>query len=71
MKNWADGKAADIGELQVVPDSYNAAYIAAGTGTGLGSSAAGGAAENAAAAGPFYQQLARHAQYLEVSGKKQ
>lgn len=61
VKDWANGEAGDIGELQVVPDSYNAAYaIAPGTsGDSSGAAAAAGG-------GPFYQQLARHAQYLEV-----
>ncbi|WIA28454.1 hypothetical protein OEZ86_010998 [Tetradesmus obliquus] len=66
VKDWADGNAADLGELQVLPDSYATAYTAAGS-SGSSSSTAGGsnAATAAAAEGPFYQQLARHAQYLE------
>ncbi|WIA08391.1 hypothetical protein OEZ85_007830 [Tetradesmus obliquus] len=72
VKDWADGNAADLGELQVLPDSYATAYTAPGSSgsSSSSSSAAGGssAAAAAAAEGPFYQQLARHAQYLESQG---
>jgi hypothetical protein len=70
VKDWANGNAADIGELQVLPDSYATAYTAGpGSSSSSSNSTAGGNSSAAAAAaeGPFYQQLARHAQYLEVS----
>jgi hypothetical protein len=56
VKDWANGQAADIGELQVVAGSAGTGYS-----TGNGSSAA--AADSTT---PFYQQLGQHAQYLEV-----
>lgn len=55
VKDWANGEAADIGELQVVAGSQ---------GTGYSTGAGGAAAADMTA--PFYQQLAQHAQYLEV-----
>lgn len=57
VKDWANGQAADIGELQVVAGSV-------GTGYSTGSSSTTAAAADAAT--PFYQQLGQHAQYLEV-----
>jgi hypothetical protein len=53
----------------VLPDSYATACTAAGNGASSSTAANGGRSAAAAAAeGPFYQQLARHAQYLEVRG---
>jgi hypothetical protein len=56
VKDWANGEAGDIGELQVVSGSV-------GTGYTTGSDSATAAAD---ASVPFYQQLGQHAQYLEV-----
>jgi hypothetical protein len=56
VKDWANGEAGDIGELQVVSGSV-------GTGYSTGSDTAAAAAD---ASQPFFQQLGQHAQYLEV-----
>lgn len=56
VKDWANGEAGDIGELQVVSGSV-------GTGYSTGSDGTAAAAD---ASVPFYQQLGQHAQYLEV-----
>lgn len=62
VKDWANGQAADIGELRVVPGSVGTGYA---TGS-IGAAATAAAAATAESAAPFYQQLAQHAQYLEV-----
>ncbi|KAF8072545.1 hypothetical protein HT031_000205 [Scenedesmus sp. PABB004] len=67
VKDWVGGNAADLGELQVVPDSYAPAVYAAGGGAAAGAPARA-QQPGGDDAGPFYQQLARHAQYLESQG---
>lgn len=54
VKDWADGKAADIGELQVADGGARGTVFSAAAGD--------------SSSGPLYEQLARHAQHLEVRG---
>jgi hypothetical protein len=66
VRDWANGQADDIGELQVVPGTLGTGYDTAAALAGARGGSAGAAAAAAQDAAPFYQQLGQHAQYLEV-----
>jgi hypothetical protein len=65
VKDWANGQAGDIGELAMVPGTLSTGFTAGTSSPGAAASAAAAAAA-AEDSGPFWQQLAQHAQYLEV-----
>jgi hypothetical protein len=66
VKDWANGQAGDIGELAMVPGTLSTGFTAGSSSPSAAASAAAAAAAAAEDSGPFWQQLAQHAQYLEV-----